>query len=215
MAGKAHVTASLAQMRGTFIPRYLPFLSVRLILGTPIFPGQTIVFRWEADRLGFGALNLAAATISVQLVDDFGNLDPTGVLYKNVVSNSYYLDTIDQHDFSSQIIEMPLTDELAKRVYRVGTHKMRLILDASGSVGTIESFDETMSVILPTIDDAWWMWDVPDMSVQWKQPYTIAGSFTNNAQASATTQVTLLEWNVTPDTSEAEQTWPRMRSARR
>jgi len=71
-------TVNPAKRTGNIFPSKFDVLWVRLIVGTPIFPGQTIVFRWETERLDFGPLNVGAASISLQLVDDLGALDPTG-----------------------------------------------------------------------------------------------------------------------------------------
>jgi hypothetical protein len=193
-AGYPHPTFLNPETRlGNPFPRFGNNLGVMLIVGTPIVPGQTIVFRWESEQLGFGPLNLGAASITLQLVDDVGNLDPTGVLHKSLLSTSELDAVVNQREFSSRMIEAPLGDELAKRVYRVGTKKLRLILESGGSLGAIQSADEMLSVQLPTIDDTWWMWDVPATTAEWKKPYIVAGSLTNNAVAPATALVTLLE----------------------
>jgi hypothetical protein len=107
---------------------------------------------------------------------------------------------VSQHGFSSQIIEAQLTDEMAKRAYSVGTKRLRLVLEGTGTLGPVQSADEMLLVQLPTIDDTWWMWNVPSHDVEWKRPYIVAGSLTNNAIAAATALVTLLETNTTVTT---------------
>ena len=115
---KSHLVLNPAtKLISSLLPDYSSSLWLRLVVGSPIFPGQTLVFRWESDRVGFTPPDLgAAASISLQFVDDFGNLDPNGILYKSPLSNSDLDAVVSQHGFSSQIIEAQLTDEMAKRL---------------------------------------------------------------------------------------------------
>ena len=168
-------------------------LDVTLFVGTPVNPGQTIVFRWVANNHSTRPLDLGTISISLQLVDAFGNLDPSGVLFADTLSKSVSAQVVQRGGFTSGLIELGLTDEMAKRVYVVGTFQMRLIVKGTGNDGPFQSEIESLTVVLPTIDDTWWMWTVSPTDFEWKRNYLISGSLTNLSQTSITVGVTLVE----------------------
>ena len=177
---------------GTFRSLYQT-LFVELHLGTPVIPSQNIVFWWGSEPFRTGSLDLGTVTISLQLVDVFGNLDPTGILYSSVLSASQSR-IVASRSFTSDEIVVHLSSEQAKRVYRVGTYTVRLVVSGTGTDGPYQSPDETLTVALQNLDDSWWEWTVPtSSSVGWKDRYSVAGNFINSTLASVTVSVTLLE----------------------
>lgn len=169
-------------------------LVVRLYIGTPIFPGQDIVYRWETSRQGFRQLDLGTVTAVLQLLDQFGNPDPAGILRQDTLTKADATSVTRNDLFQSNFFAVTLTDEMAKRLYQVGDHVMTLTLTGTGAdTGPYQSSAETLSVQLPIIDDSWWTWNIPQTNVPWKKNYVVAGSLSNPTAASLTASVTLFE----------------------
>ena len=181
-------------------------LRVSLFLGTPIIPGQDIVFRWESQHLGFRALDLGTVAVTLQLLDKFGNLDPNGILREYSLTKADANSVARNSLFQSNDFALSLTDDEAKRLYQVGEHTMILTLSATGmDAGPYQSAPESLIVQLPIIDDSWWTWNIPQANVPWKRNYVVAGALTNPSMATLTGTVTLLESRAFEDNPEQSQ----------
>jgi hypothetical protein len=140
-------------------------------------------------------------------VDEFGNVDPTDQLFPKTELSQSESHTVSTRSFTSNLITVRPSEEIANRIYKVGTYKVRLIISGTGKDGPFESGDVSLGVQLPTVDDSWWMWTVPSFrEAMWKTDhYSMSGNFINKSLSSMTASVTILEANVTTDASAGEQ----------
>jgi len=179
----------------------LQFLSLELHLGTPVSPGQDIVFWWKSDLVATAPLDLGTASIALVLVDPFGNVDPSIQLFPKTALSNSDSQTVSERSFASHLITVHPTDAVANRIFQVGTYRVRLVLSGTGKDGPFESGDALLTVELPTVDDTWWMWTVPAVrEAMWKtEHYSISGNFINMSMTSNTASVSVLEMQNLPE----------------
>jgi hypothetical protein len=184
--------SSLSFAKSSVVPSF-KLLFLELHLGTPVSPGQGIVFWWASELFATVPLDLGTATLSLVFVDEFGNIDPSAPLYSRVLTRSES-QTVAQKSFTSDLIVVHPTEEVATRVYQVGIYRIRLVLSGTGQDGPYESGDVLLSVELPTVDRSWWEWtSALTRNENWKKSYILSGNFIDMTLSSVTASVTLRE----------------------
>ncbi len=189
------------------IPTFtLAAFTVILFTDSVVTPGAPINFRWESwpggnpGRPGGPRVDLGAVTVSLHLVNAFGNADPQAVLYMDTLSAHDSQAVVSGHFTSPPVAASAFPDDLARRVYRVGTLRLRLVLTGTGTDGPFESTDAVLFIVPPPVDDTWWSWSVPVFrTVMWKNDkYVVAGTLANKSAQPVTFAVTLLETMALP-----------------